>query len=250
MKPWYAFLDEKNTDVIDTTYYNPSDFDWTKNVEENYKVIYDEIFSYVTQNENELKSYFATSMMNAPEKLKALSFYFWGLPMSYNAIKKCPETIALLEKVPHILSASVSILEPNAEIKPHYGDTDAVYRCHLPLVVPAGLPNCGFRVGYEDRAWEVGKLMIFNDAAYHKAWNYTGERRVVVLFDVLKPEFEKQKKWICAMVRGGIFWQFVSKSIPFLNGKKNIFSKAMSSFFAGLIYLFFGLFLNRKSSWL
>lgn len=246
--PWFCFLhDEK--DKSKETYFLPENFDWTNIIEDNFPIIYEEISCFLEHNEQDLVPYFATNMMNAPEKWKAISFYFWGFPMSKKAITSCPKTFEILKKVPHILSASVSILEPNSEIKPHYGDTDAIYRCHLPFVVPSGLPECGFRVAYEDRAWEQGKLLVFNDAAYHKAWNKTNQRRVILLFDVLKPEFASKKVWICALVRGSILWQLISNPVPILGKGKTLFSKMMCLFFAFFTY-FVLVFLKRKSSWL
>ncbi len=247
--PWYCFLHEKSLTIEDETYFNSEQFEWSKLIEDNFQIINDEIIDYLSKNESELKPYFAIDMMNAPKKWKAFSFYFWGLPMSKKRIRSCSKTISILEKIPHILTASVSILEPNSEIKPHYGDTDAVYRCHMPIVVPSPLPDCGFRVGYEDRSWEKGKLMVFNDAAYHKAWNFTDKRRVILLFDVLKPELATQKKWICALVRGSVYWQMVVKPFPMVSKIKNKFTKTVCMFFASLVYVWLS-FSNKKSAWL
>lgn len=244
-KPWFSFLHEKNTSVVDETYFNPNDFEWSEMLEKNSEIIRQELLSFLNFNQKELKPYFATTMMNAPEKWKSLSFYFWSVAMSKSAIKNCPKTISLLKKIPQLVSASVSIMESHSEIKPHYGDTDAIYRCHLGLEIPEGMPNCGFRVGYEDRAWKNGKLLIFNDAAYHKAWNNTNNRRVILLFDFIKPEFANQKKWICAKVRGNILWQFISEKTGVLCGKKNFITKSISLMFAQFYFL--GFFTYLKS---
>jgi aspartyl/asparaginyl beta-hydroxylase (cupin superfamily) len=95
-------------------------------------------------------------------------------------------------------------MEAHSEIKPHYGETDAVYRCHLPLVVPASLPVTGFQVGYEQRSWEEGKLLAFNDAAYHKGWNTSDKERIVLIFDVIRPELLPRAKRICATAHANI----------------------------------------------
>lgn len=246
-KPWFSFLHEKNTSVIDETFYNSNDFEWSEMVEKNSEIIRQELLSFLNFNQKELKPYFATTMMNAPEKWKSLSFYFWSVAMSKSAIKNCPKTISLLQKIPHLVSTSISIMEPHSEIKPHYGDTDAIYRCHLGVEIPEGMPNCGFRVGYEDRAWENGKLLIFNDAAYHKAWNHTESRRIILLFDIIKPEYANQTKWICAKVRGNILWQFVAEKIGLFKGKKNGLTKIISLIFA-CYYSSLGFPLKRKSA--
>ncbi|MCB9361260.1 MAG: aspartyl/asparaginyl beta-hydroxylase domain-containing protein [Flavobacteriales bacterium] len=248
-RPWYFFYSNHESLYRNDTYYNSSSFSFTNVLEENYSVIHQEIKELLLLNESLLGTYFNDSLLNAPNKWRALSFYFWGVPMSKKAIDSCPKTITILSAIPNIISASVSVLEPHAEINPHYGDTDAIYRCHFALEIPSRLPNCGFRVGYEDRPWENGKLMVFNDAAYHKAWNKTDKRRIILLVDVLRPEFEKNKKWICAMVRGCITWQIIVKYLPFFSAKKSVGTRVMSVIFASIFYLRFS-FLNRKSAWL
>lgn len=244
-KLYYSFLHDKDPNIVEDTYYNASEFEWSAKIEQSWQDIHKEVLALVKNNESELKPYFAKEMVNAPKKWKALSFYFWGLKMSKNAIYSCPKTISVLNQIPDLISASVSIMEPHAEIKPHYGDTDAIFRCHLGLEIPGELPECGFRVGYEDRSWQEGKLLIFNDAAYHKAWNYTNKRRVILLFDIIKPQYKRKKKWICAKVRGNILYQFILNSIG-IKPKKNIFSKIFSYLFA-LIYFSIQFPLDRKS---
>ena len=163
--------------------------------------------------------------------------------MSKEAINSCPVTINILNNIPGLISASVSILEPGARINPHYGDTDAIIRCHLGLKIPAGLPSCGFRVGYEDRSWEQGKLLMFNDAAYHKAWNETDQTRIVLLFDIIRIQHEKQKKWICSKVRGSILYQYLLNQFG-IKPSRNYFSKVCSMVFAAYYFLLFTVFLK------
>jgi len=244
---YYSFLHEKNLEVKDETYFDSKNFDWTDTIEKNWEVIRKEILGFLNKEEDILKPYFATEMMNAPNKWKAFSFYFWGLSMSKYAIDNCPDTIKLLKTIPNMVSASVSVMEPYSEIKPHYGDSDAMYRCHLGIIVPESLPDCGFRVGYEDRSWEEGKLLMFNDAAYHKAWNNTSSRRVILLFDVIKPRYANKSKWICSKVRGGIIWQILSEKTGIFKSKKNGITKLMGMLFATVVY-FLGFSLWRKSA--
>jgi ornithine lipid ester-linked acyl 2-hydroxylase len=246
-KPHYSFAQNDNSDVIKETFYDVNKFDWSNELEKNYQIILKEIIEFLEKDVSALKPYFAREMMNAPEKWKAFSFYFWGMKMNDYAIKQCPQTIKLLSGIPNLVSASISIMEPHSEIKPHFGDTNAIFRCHLGLIIPGGLPEIGIRVGYEDRAWETGKLLIFNDANYHKTWNHTGERRMVLLFDVMKPEYADQKKWVCSRVYGNIIWQSISQSTGIFKGKKNSFTKTISWFNAVLSFALFHS-LKRKSA--
>jgi ornithine lipid ester-linked acyl 2-hydroxylase len=231
-QPYYSFVHEKPENLKEETFYEPSLFSWTSILENNYPIILEEISSFIQKDHQILKPYFAKDMMNEPDKWKAFSFYFWGIKMNKTAFEHCPQTIKLLSGIDNIVSASVSVMEPHSEIKPHYGDTDAIYRCHLGLIVPAGLPECGIRVGYEDRAWKEGKLIIFNDAAYHKTWNHTDKKRIVLIFDVIKPQFRDQQKWICSRVYGNIIWQTFSQATGIFKGRKNFITKSFSWLFA------------------
>lgn len=97
----------------------------------------------------------------------------------------CPETARVLREVPGLTTAGFSRLAPGAHIRPHVGYTDAVLRCHLGLVVPPD--GCALRVAGEERAWEEGRCLVFDDTAVHEAWNRSSLPRVVLLADFLRP---------------------------------------------------------------
>ena len=132
------------------------------------------------------------------------SLYLWenGAPVAEN-VARCPKAYeALLQApMPHISTRApvvmFSRLAPGARIPPHTGMLNARLICHLPLIVP---PRCGFRVGNEVREWEEGKLLIFDDTIEHEAWNDSGEDRVVLIFDIWRPELsEGERAAVAAM---------------------------------------------------
>lgn len=88
-------------------------------------------------------------------------------------------------------NAMFSALAPHTEIPPHHGETNARLVVHLPLVVPN---NCLYRVGFEQRCWEVGKVLIFDDTLEYMARNNSDELRVVLIFDVWNPLLSKEKR--------------------------------------------------------
>ena len=126
------------------------------------------------------------------------ALYLWrdGQPVEENA-KRCPKTMAALEKVPlsRIGSRTPAVLfsrlEPGAHIPPHTGMLNCRLICHLPLMVPTG---CWLRVGNEVREWEEGKLLIFDDSMEHEAKNPSGEVRIILLFDIWKPELAEEER--------------------------------------------------------
>lgn len=113
------------------------------------------------------------------------------------ARERFPKTFTALEKVPmpdittRAPSILFSLLQPGARIEPHHGMINTRLICHLPLVVP---PGCGFRVGNEMREWHVGKLMIFDDTIEHEAWNDSDEDRILLIFDIWRPELDEPER--------------------------------------------------------
>ena len=97
-------------------------------------------------------------------------------------------------------SVLFSLLRPGTRIRPHHGFTNARLICHLPLIVPS---DRALRVGNETRAWREGELFIFDDSIEHAAWNLSKELRVVLLFDVWRPELsDKEPDSGCRYARG------------------------------------------------
>ena len=130
------------------------------------------------------------------------AFYLWknGEPVAEN-VARCPRTIAALGEVPlarikgRTPSVLFSLLRPGAVIPPHNGFVNTRLICHLPLIVPKG---CSFRVGNETRDWEEGKAWLFDDTIEHEAWNRSAETRVILLFDVWRPELSIEERAMVA----------------------------------------------------
>lgn len=126
------------------------------------------------------------------------AFYLWrnGELLAENAAR-CPNTVRALERVPlaraHNRSPSVlfSLLRPGAHIPPHNGMVNTRLICHLPLIVPG---PCSFRVGNETRDWVEGKAWAFDDTVEHEAWNRSDGTRVILLFEVWKPELDEEER--------------------------------------------------------
>jgi hypothetical protein len=110
---------------------------------------------------------------------------------------RCPRTVEALAKVPltrigrRTPAALFSRLESGAHIPPHSGMLNCRLICHLPLIVPKG---CWLRVGNEAREWKEGKLLIFDDSIEHEAKNPSDELRVILLFDIWRPELTETER--------------------------------------------------------
>ncbi len=182
-------------------YYEREEFAWVPAVEAAAGDMLDELnkalagdisFRPYLQAKDDRPSYDFHGLLNNPDWS---TLYLWenGGPVAEN-VARFPKTFAAMQKVPlpHITTRAPSILfsllKPGARIEAHNGMINTRLICHLPLIVP---PGCGFRVGNEVREWEVGKLLIFDDTIEHEAWNDSGEDRVVLIFDVWRPELDE-----------------------------------------------------------
>jgi aspartyl/asparaginyl beta-hydroxylase len=126
------------------------------------------------------------------------AFYLWkdGATIDANAAR-CPQTVAAIRGVPlsrigsRTPSVFFSLLRPGAYIPPHHGMLNARLICHLPLIVP---PGGWLRVGGETRAWQEGRLLIFDDSIEHEAKNPADRLRVVLIFDIWRPELSAAER--------------------------------------------------------
>ena len=113
----------------------------------------------------------------------------------------CPVTLAALRKLPlcrikgRTPTALFSLLRPGAHIPPHNGYLNARLICHLPLIVPG---ECALRVGNETRPWREGEVTIFDDSIEHEAWNRSAGQRIILLFDIWRPELSDAERALVA----------------------------------------------------
>ncbi len=120
------------------------------------------------------------------------AFHFWrdGAVVEAGAAR-CPATMAALEHAPmpripgRSPNAHWSRLRPGAHITPHTGMLNTRLICHIPILTA---PECTLRVGNEVREWRDGVPLIFDDSIEHEARNAGPRERVVLLFEVWRPE--------------------------------------------------------------
>lgn len=126
------------------------------------------------------------------------AFYLWknGEPVPENAAR-CPQTMAALANAPlarvpnRSPSILFSLLRPGAHIPAHHGLVNTRLICHLPLIVPG---QCTFRVGNDARDWVEGRAWAFDDTIEHEAWNRSDGTRVILLFDIWRPELSDEER--------------------------------------------------------
>ena len=211
-KPIY-FLWEPKYEGAAPAYYKPSDFPYVSLLEQNWQIIKEEML----QRESlALKSpTYNPNQTPGADKWKMVIFYNYLWKKKANC-KKYPKTYQLLQQIDGLTFAAFNLLEPHADIKPHYGDTNTTIRCHLGIEIPAPLPECGLEVNGEQRSWQNGKVLLFSDAHYHRAWNYTNHERYVFVVDIIRPEYYDQRKWICSGVLSALTLKTLLSRLPWL----------------------------------
>ena len=185
-------------------FFERDEFDWVADIEAATPAIRDELLALI-EEDADFRPYVENDPNRPHRDFHGLNdnsdwtaLYLWrdGRQVEDNA-KRCPKTMAALEKVPlsRIGSRTPAVLfsrlEPGAHIPRHTGMLNCRLICHLPLIVPAG---CWLRVGNEVRQWEEGKLLIFDDSMEHEAKNPTAELRIILLFDIWKPELAEEER--------------------------------------------------------
>lgn len=236
-KIWYSAVGGVNPDR-DLGYYKSEDLDFCQMLKENANTIKKEINDYLISEMSSIKPYFNESMVESQSKKahwRTNTFFLWLWRVKKNE-RKCPETIKIIRKIDGVLSCSISLLNPGVDIKEHHGDTNAIMRCHFPVQVPEGLPTCGFAVNGEERSWEEGIPLVFNDSAPHRAWNHSDRDRVVLIIDVVRPEFAKKKYWISSRVLSSLLVQSLMGKATFLKRLPKIILGGLYFGLAGAIF--------------
>ncbi|CAG5079125.1 aspartyl/asparaginyl beta-hydroxylase domain-containing protein [Parvicella tangerina] len=224
-KIFYSFVERDGYKGSAPTYFDPADYDWSKSVMDHTEEIKLELLKFLKENK-ELWPYFDQNIVSKKNSWKTIPFSAWGVQFRKNQ-KAAPITTKVLNQIPGIVSSSFNMLDANSEILPHYGDTDAVMRCHLGVIVPGELPHVGFEVEKEQKSWKEGELIFFCDAHHHRAWNNSDQQRFILLFDVIRPEYLKKKKTVCAKVLASLFLQSAASKMPFLHKTPKAFQFAL-----------------------
>jgi len=191
-------------------FFEPGQFAWlagleaaTDDIREELLAILDEgaPFEPYVQSQSNRPSKRQDGLVNNPAWS---AFHLWrnGEVVQENA-ERCPKTMAALAEVPltrlkgRSPSIMFSLLRPGTHIPPHHGLINTRLICHLPLIVP---PGCALRVGNETLQCEAGKAWVFDDTIEHEAGNRSDQTRVILLFEIWRPELTlAEREMVSAM---------------------------------------------------
>lgn len=205
-QPRYYFFPE----LAQIQFYDRNAFPWLDKVEAATDEIRAELLS-VLKDESRFKPYVQSNPKRPHNEQRGMldnpdwsAFYLWkdGEIVAENAAR-CPATMRALDDIPltrvknRSPSILFSLLRPHAHIPPHCGLVNTRLICHLPLIVPHG---CSFRVGNDTRVPVEGNAWVFDDTMEHEAWNRSDQIRVILLFEIWRPELtENERALVSAM---------------------------------------------------
>jgi aspartyl/asparaginyl beta-hydroxylase (cupin superfamily) len=171
-------------------FYEASEFEWAQVLEREYPTIKSELVQVLGESGAGFKGYMSEANYRH-QGWNTFNFFFGGKKFEENC-ERCPETTRILESLPrfekdHIMFSS---LNPHAKIPRHTGPMNGILRGHLGMVVPQG---CYIRVGPEERTWEEGKMLVFDDSFEHEVWNHSDFVRIVLFMNFWHPCFADQE---------------------------------------------------------
>jgi aspartyl/asparaginyl beta-hydroxylase (cupin superfamily) len=214
-KKWYSFSESLEYNGTEPAFFDIENKPWTKVLKANHTIILSEINQLIESNNEGIIPYFNQTLASNAKNWTILPLYVWGKKNVVNT-RNCPTTTKIIENISGMTSCSFSILNPFTSIKPHYGDSNVMYRCHLTLSSHHGLPDLGVRVKDKYMEWRNGEVFAFCDAYEHEVWNKTNTKRLVLIIDILREDFEVQKRQICAEVNATLFWQLKFQNFYFI----------------------------------
>ncbi|KFQ21307.1 Aspartyl/asparaginyl beta-hydroxylase, partial [Mesitornis unicolor] len=180
-QPWWTAKETGYTELV-------------KSLEKNWKLIRDEGLAVMDKK----RSLFLPEDENLREKGDWSQFTLWQQGRkNENACKSVPKTCTLLERFPEATGCrrgqiKYSIMHPGTHVWPHTGPTNCRLRMHLGLVIPK--EGCRIRCAQENRTWEEGKVLIFDDSFEHEVWQDAENSRLIFIVDVWHPELTAQQR--------------------------------------------------------
>ncbi|KAM9417044.1 aspartyl/asparaginyl beta-hydroxylase-like isoform 22-T22 [Salvelinus alpinus] len=180
-QPWWTPKDTGYMDLV-------------KTLERNWRTIRDEALSVIDKS----TGLFVPEEENLREKGEWGQFTLWQ--QGKKAGESChsvPKTCGLLERYPEATGCKrgqikFSVMQPGTHVWPHTGPTNCRLRMHLGLVIPK--TGCKIRCTNDTRAWEEGKVLIFDDSFEHEVWQDADSYRLIFIVDVWHPELTQYQR--------------------------------------------------------
>lgn len=141
-------------------------------------------------------------------------FYFkWYGPFFPSARRRCPETVALLERTPSVNAAMLALLPPGCRLGAHRDPYAGSLRYHLGLITPND-DRCKIFVDGEPYSWRDGRDVLFDQTFVHAAENQTDKVRIILFCDVERPLAFFGARWLNAALKLVLGRATVTANVP------------------------------------
>ena len=196
-------------------YYERNELPCADKVEQNFDEIRSEICMSIERDSASFNVAYDNAFLEISDSWTARNIIAWGLTSN----REYPKTLQLMREIGAV-NCFISRLPPGSDLKKHNGESDGYIRCHLPLVVPGGLPDVGLEVAEQKRPWVEGQIIAFNDLQYHGAFNFSEQERVVLIFDVMRPDAARCRQYVCCR------WLCIYTFLSIIEGLQRVSGKS------------------------
>ena len=114
-----------------------------------------------------------------------------------SAERLCPQTYAMLQRIPSVKAAMFAELPHGAKLNPHRDPFAGSMRYHLGLATPND-DRCFIEVDGQRYSWRDGQGVVFDETYIHWAENASGRDRLILFCDVERP---MRFRWMQAVNR-------------------------------------------------
>jgi aspartyl/asparaginyl beta-hydroxylase (cupin superfamily) len=205
-KEYYYITPERYKGAM-PAYFSPALFPECVYIKSKYPEIRREVEEYFrTVRPDQLKPGFIPHSSWDGVGWNSIGLYTFGFRRNKHC-RQFPVLTSIVESIPSMTSAQISVIKPHSRLKAHIDDTSAVVRIHLGIKVPASLPQIGLRMKGREVSWREGELLVLSPIRPHYAWNETDEERIVVIIDIVHAQYAARKLRIC----GNVLAQYVMK---------------------------------------
>ncbi|WP_075639735.1 aspartyl/asparaginyl beta-hydroxylase domain-containing protein [Rhizobium oryziradicis] len=212
---WAERLNFKYAKLGNPPVYDNATFPWVAEVEKAYPAIRAELDKILVR-QAELPSFqdISTDVKTISTDNHWKTFFLLGFGLkSQQNIDACPETWKAMQNIPGLTTVMFSIFEPGKHLPAHRGPYNGVLRLHLGMIVPEQSERIAIRVKDQICNWQEGKVLIFDDAYEHEAWNHTDKTRVVLFVDFAKPLKFPARLVNWALMHLAIFTPFIREGL-------------------------------------
>lgn len=139
-----------------------------------------------------------------------LKWYGDALP---SAQALCPQTVALVDALPHVNAAMFALLPPGGTLGRHRDPFAGSLRYHLGLATPNS-DACRIYIDGQAYSWRDGEDLLFDETYVHYAANETEQPRLILFCDVERPLKTRFMTWFNRLTSRSLVRAASTQNVP------------------------------------